>query len=522
MATTLKAAGYYFPAKITPTKETTMRKFAITLVAVFAAMLFLATGPASAATPTATSASSGSVLPIYKTKLTSTAKLRSAMKARPEIAQDWVNKTGGGEVDRGEWHLCGVVTKSDRRTLERAGYKNTGYTLDGRKVRLSKLKPGAMRWACRVDVEQVEKDLKAKVGPKAKCTKKVYKSGTVTVICSQGSKTLRVTPPKKAKKIAVGFDCTNAQEKGDGEVAAGDTLRGVWTAWEVEKVKKGETIVCPGGASATAIAEAYAKGFGYGRTRKAAVKMARANAKASVKVSGSCDVPVVVKPIPMPPPPQPAPPVQPPAMAHAIATATASATATAECPDGTTASASGSGYGYGEGWSTVSYQDALKKAQAAAQADAEAKASANAVATVKCGTTPPPPPPPGAPELVSVTVINDVYVGMTSPNFCATVSMPGTNTGTLIMSSKYGSFKDPTSSGTIAGGTVRFTVSGNDRVCATYVAPSEGVPGGNETITVTLRDNVTGQSAAANVQSFPLKILPPNPDSADAYAGKYL
>ena len=111
-----------------------------------------------------------------------------------------------------------------------------------------------------------------------------------------------------------------------------------------------------------------------------------------------------------------------------------------------------------------------------------------------------------------MTIINDVFVGMTSPNFCATVSLPGTNTGTLIMSPTYGSFRDPSSGGTVAGGTVRFTVSGNDRVCATYVAPSEAVPGGNETVKVTLRDNVTGQSATTSTQSFPIKVLPPNPE----------
>ena len=120
-------------------------------------------------------------------------------------------------------------------------------------------------------------------------------------------------------------------------------------------------------------------------------------------------------------------------------------------------------------------------------------ATANCSASVTVST----PPAPSAPSIITVTTINDVNATGSSPNFCVTVNVPGSDTGALIVSATYGSF----SSGTV-------TVSGQNQYCFTYLAPSEVPPGGTDTVTVNLRDNTTGLSASQNSQTFPVHPRP--------------
>lgn len=505
MATTLKAAGYNFPANTTTTKETnTMRVPLIILVAVIAAMLFVPSTASAALYPV-----------IGKAKISNTKALRSAMKDRPEIAAKLVAQTGGGKVKRSEWTQCGTVTPSQRADLARKGYKNTALDANGNEQTVGSLKDEKLVWACRADPKQVEDDLRKKMGAgkKAKCVTKTYKSGTLTVRCSQREEGIVVQEPVRVKRVPIGWECFNRQHNGK-KTSSETIMSGVYTALKYIEVKKGETIVCPGGASATAVGKAKAKGFGWGRTRAEAVKMAKANAYASVQVWGSCpkftppEGCEVTKTCPPPPPPGKKPDCE--IVNNGVNNGIIS------CGGGNVQICSANVvYNGNEALCNLYMKCVAIQGNTWNSTQHVCVTPPPPPPPETCETKPslcPPPPPPGAPELVAVTVINDVYVGMTSPNFCATVSLPGTNTGTLIMSPKYGSFKDPSSGGTVAGGTVRFTVRGSDRVCATYVAPGEAVPGGYETVKVTLRDNVTGLSAAADTQSFPIKVMPPNPE----------
>lgn len=113
-------------------------------------------------------------------------------------------------------------------------------------------------------------------------------------------------------------------------------------------------------------------------------------------------------------------------------------------------------------------------------------------------------PPPSPPKIVSVSTINDVDATGFSENFCVTVEMPGSDTGTLIMSPRYGNFG-------LLGGKVTFTVSGIMEECVTYYAPTEVPPGGKDKMTVTLRDNNTGTPATPDEQEFRINPAPVNP-----------
>jgi len=109
-------------------------------------------------------------------------------------------------------------------------------------------------------------------------------------------------------------------------------------------------------------------------------------------------------------------------------------------------------------------------------------------------------PKPAKPVIVNVTTLSSVNVHdepgapNSSPNFCATANMPNHDQGVLLFQSKYGSFTEGMFSGSDIG-----------QVCTTYVAPSIVPPGGTDTITVTLRDMNTGQSAVPNVQTFKIQ-----------------
>jgi hypothetical protein len=99
-----------------------------------------------------------------------------------------------------------------------------------------------------------------------------------------------------------------------------------------------------------------------------------------------------------------------------------------------------------------------------------------------CKTTTPPSSPP---VIIDVTQVNDVDVTNTT-EVCATVSLPGSDAGTLTFAARYGAFTT----------TKVFTVSGQVTKCATYQAPTEVPSGGTDTITYTVRDSVTGLSAS--------------------------
>lgn len=122
--------------------------------------------------------------------------------------------------------------------------------------------------------------------------------------------------------------------------------------------------------------------------------------------------------------------------------------------------------------------------QTSASASGEAIAKAAAFAVCK-DTTPPASPP----VVIDVTQVNDVDVTNTT-EVCATVSLPGSDSGTLTFVARYGSFTT----------TATFVVNGQVQKCATYQAPTEvplgdsQVPAGKDKITYTVRDNVTGLS----------------------------
>jgi hypothetical protein len=107
-------------------------------------------------------------------------------------------------------------------------------------------------------------------------------------------------------------------------------------------------------------------------------------------------------------------------------------------------------------------------------------ATAQAAAQAVCSTTTPPSSPP---TVIDVTQVNDVDVSNTT-EVCATVSLPGSDSGTLTFNARYGAFTT----------TNTFVVSGQVKKCATYQAPTEVPSGGTDTITYTIRDNVTGLS----------------------------
>lgn len=273
-------------------------------------------------------------------------------------------------------------------------------------------------------------------------------------------------------------------------------------------VTKNASITCPSGQKVTGYVTTRVKGVIYAQTRGKVKGWAKIWLRQRADLQIKTTLKLKCGPAPKPPTPKTCtdtkasnfggplpcqfPPPPPPTVTY-TASATATASASATCPDGTTATASASGSGYAT--STVSQDDANQRAQAQAQANAQA----NATASIKCGSGPPP-PPTCTPSIVSVTTINDVDAGGNSPNFKVTVNMCGSNTGTLIVSAKYGSFQ----SGTV-------TASGANTYTFTYVAPTEVPPGGTDTVTVSLRDNVTGLSATQNVQSFPINPPPPSP-----------
>lgn len=225
------------------------------------------------------------------------------------------------------------------------------------------------------------------------------------------------------------------------------------------------------------------------------------------------------------------------ARVQAIVTATGKVTSTASCAsNGASASATATGTGTATATAIASasartvqqassevasqlsssvINDAVAKALAAASVDMESSASAMCQSSSTSTPTPTPSTSPSAspspspsptptpsqtpPSIVQYTTLNDVDAGGTSPNFCATVNVPGSDQGTLTFAATYGSFTTST-----------FAVAGQVQKCTTYTAPTEVPPGGKDTITVFVRDNTSGLNAQSPSQSFPIN-KPPAP-----------
>lgn len=122
-------------------------------------------------------------------------------------------------------------------------------------------------------------------------------------------------------------------------------------------------------------------------------------------------------------------------------------------------------------------------AEVKAEAEAQAKASASAKIHLEC--SPSQPPPAAQPPTVQIGQKNDVDVNDTA-TVCADYNVPGSDSGTLTFTSKFGSWP----------GGKSFAVSGQGQKCTTYQAPSEVPSGGKDTLTATVRDAQTGLSAS--------------------------
>lgn len=172
------------------------------------------------------------------------------------------------------------------------------------------------------------------------------------------------------------------------------------------------------------------------------------------------------------------------AWVHGVASASASASAYGSTAERATANASAK---------------IVTKLHAQASSFAKANTKTNvqtwAMAFTSCTASQPPQSPP--PTVISLEQPNDVVPNESRPE-CATVDVPSGHTGTVVFSASIGTFPN----GTITG------VSGQQKVCTTYVAPGET---GTETITVYVRDDQTGLSASKSTAPFPVKQPPPPP-----------
>lgn len=150
---------------------------------------------------------------------------------------------------------------------------------------------------------------------------------------------------------------------------------------------------------------------------------------------------------------------------------------------------------------------ASQRTKVSIDAAADARMKIEAQASAWCtNTTPPTPPPSTEKPTVSSTTINDTEEKGFSRNYKVTYNVPGSDKGTLVVSAKYGKFV-PDGQPCSASAVSRFTVSGNGQLVLTYCAPTEVPPGGQDTVTNTLRDDTTGISAAPDTQSFNIPAL---------------
>jgi len=126
---------------------------------------------------------------------------------------------------------------------------------------------------------------------------------------------------------------------------------------------------------------------------------------------------------------------------------------------------------------------------------AEGNASADATAKAVCSDVPPPPVPDDAPLFAQFREFNDLEVNWTSDH-CVTVDFPKGHSGTVFWTAEFGSFATPTK-----------PAKDMVQVCSLYKAPSEVpvVTGGEDVITVTATDDVTGLSVMKFSKPFLIK-----------------
>jgi hypothetical protein len=132
---------------------------------------------------------------------------------------------------------------------------------------------------------------------------------------------------------------------------------------------------------------------------------------------------------------------------------------------------------------------------------AEGNASADATAKAVCSDVPPPPVPDDAPLFAQFREFNDLEVNWTSDH-CVTVDFPKGHSGIVFWTAEFGSFA-----------TQSKPAEDMKQVCSLYKAPSEVpvVTGGEDVITVTATDDVTGLSVTKSSKPFLIEGTAPHP-----------
>jgi len=149
--------------------------------------------------------------------------------------------------------------------------------------------------------------------------------------------------------------------------------------------------------------------------------------------------------------------------------------------------------------------------------------------THNCDTTPPPsgctsncspPPSKTVPVIESITALNDARIGDTSPTWCVTVKLDGSDSGTIKFAPVFGRFSVMSQyGGTLnSDGSIMFNVTGGESTkCASYSPPTEVPPGGQDDIIVTLSTGlgtVAGTPSTAPLSPWfridPKPVSPPN------------
>jgi hypothetical protein len=124
-------------------------------------------------------------------------------------------------------------------------------------------------------------------------------------------------------------------------------------------------------------------------------------------------------------------------------------------------------------------------------------------------------PAKNQPVIESITVLNDVRIGDTSPTWCVTVKLDNADSGTIKFAPVYGKFSVMSQYGGAVNsdGSVVFNVTGGEHTyCATYNPPTEVPPGGKDDVVVTLATGVnTVQGTPSSSPPSPWFRIDPKP-----------
>jgi hypothetical protein len=119
------------------------------------------------------------------------------------------------------------------------------------------------------------------------------------------------------------------------------------------------------------------------------------------------------------------------------------------------------------------------------------------------------------PVIESITVLNDVRIGDTSPTWCVTVKLDNADSGTIKFAPVYGKFSVMSQyGGTVnSDGSIVFSVTGGEHTyCATYIPPTEVPPGGQDDVVVTLATGInTVQGTPSSSPPSPWFRIDPKP-----------